>query len=143
MANEQARAMLAAARTLVDLLPAEHRAAIGNYVVAVKGVPVPDDADGKPDLEDSSVTDRDAHIAQWVVDALLGKANNCRKRLAQAERERLIADPQVENMPASVDGLVLSALSQPGYVPAALREDRNGQLRDRNEKRRVAQGGGV
>jgi len=54
-------------------------------------------------------------IKVWVLGALVGKLNNCRKRLTNQWIPKLIADPKVTNIPADVDNLVLVIRKREDY----------------------------
>jgi len=58
----------------------------------------------------------------WARDAVSGKLNKCSKRLVAEEQTRLINDPNVETIPATVDGILISHFSQPGYKNRAQRD---------------------
>ena len=59
---------------------------------------------------------------QWARDAVRGKLNKCSKRLVAEEQTRLINDPNVESIPATVDGILISHFSQSDYKNRAQRE---------------------
>jgi len=63
--------------------------------------------------------------ADWVMKALSGKVNNCKKRMTAAEVSRLKADPTVTLMPATDDELVVSAVAAAGYKNRTARDADN------------------
>tara|TARA_Y100000296_G_C5047712_1_gene193172 strand:+ start:330 stop:626 length:297 start_codon:yes stop_codon:yes gene_type:complete len=64
--------------------------------------------------------------ADWVMKAIAGKVNNCKKRMVKAEVERLKADSTVTSMPATDNDLVLSAVAAPGYMNRVARDAKEG-----------------
>ncbi len=61
-------------------------------------------------------------IVDWINKAIEGKINNCSKRLAQTEAERL-KNTGAKMIPASVSDLCKSALVNPGYLNRKKREE--------------------
>ena len=59
--------------------------------------------------------------AAWIQNATNVKIRKITNRIVIAEQERLIADPAAETIPATVEGIVRSHLSQDGYVKASER----------------------
>ena len=45
-------------------------------------------------------------VDDWIQQAIAGKINNCKKRMAQEAAQVLKADASVTNMPADDDGLI-------------------------------------
>ena len=74
------------------------------------------DADEKAMLND--ILD----IDDWVQKAVVGKVNNCKKRMAAQAAAVLKADASVETMPATDDGLVAALIARPGYKNRAARD---------------------
>ena len=74
------------------------------------------DADEKAMLND--LLDIDA----WVQSAVVGKINNCKKRMANTASVVLKADPSVETMPATDDGLIAALLARDDYKNRAERD---------------------
>ena len=54
-------------------------------------------------------------IQKWVQDAIDGKINNIKKRLLKEAQEKLFADPKIESIPASQEGLLNLYFSQQNY----------------------------
>lgn len=54
-------------------------------------------------------------IQKWVQDAIDGKINNIKKRLLKEAQEKLFADPKVDSIPASEEGLLNLYFSQQDY----------------------------
>ena len=52
------------------------------------------------------------NIDDWVQAAVLGKINKCGKRMANEATQVLKADPSVENMPATDEGLQKALLAR-------------------------------
>tara|TARA_R110000787_G_scaffold259869_2_gene365131 strand:+ start:210 stop:479 length:270 start_codon:yes stop_codon:yes gene_type:complete len=63
------------------------------------------------------------NIDAWVQEAVVGKVNNCKKRMAQQATTVLKADASVENMPATDDGLITALLARDDYKNRAERDD--------------------
>ena len=74
------------------------------------------DADEKAMLND--LLDIDA----WVQAAVAGKISNCKKRMAAQSSGVLKADPSVETMPATDDGLISALLARDDYKNRAERD---------------------
>tara|TARA_Y100000310_G_C20506728_1_gene726761 strand:- start:113 stop:439 length:327 start_codon:yes stop_codon:yes gene_type:complete len=75
------------------------------------------------DLRDTGDMDDPSDIVGWIfAGPFQGKINNCAKRMARAETERLKADPAVTSMPATDDALVASAAAAAGYKNRAARD---------------------
>ena len=54
-------------------------------------------------------------IQKWVQDAIDGKINNIKKRLLKEAQEKLFADPKIDSIPASEEGLLSLYFSQQDY----------------------------
>jgi hypothetical protein len=68
------------------------------------------------DLKDVGDIDDPQDVVGWIfAGPFQGKINNCAKRMATAEVQRLKKDPTVTSMPADDDALVESAAAAPGY----------------------------
>ena len=74
------------------------------------------DADEKAMLNDLLVIDA------WVQAAVVGKINNCKKRMAIEASAVLKADASVETMPATDDGLITALLARDDYKNRAERD---------------------
>tara|TARA_R110000823_G_C15652019_1_gene471076 strand:+ start:23 stop:292 length:270 start_codon:yes stop_codon:yes gene_type:complete len=64
-------------------------------------------------------------IDDWVQAAVLGKINNCKKRMAGQATAVLKADASVETMPATDDGLITALLARDDYKNRAERDAAN------------------
>jgi hypothetical protein len=62
------------------------------------------------------------NIDDWVQAAVVGKINNCKKRMAIEATAVLKADASVETMPATDDGLIDALLARPDYKNRAERD---------------------
>tara|TARA_R110000751_G_scaffold149401_1_gene254345 strand:+ start:443 stop:700 length:258 start_codon:yes stop_codon:yes gene_type:complete len=62
-------------------------------------------------------------IDDWVQQAVVGKINNCKKRMAIQATAVLKADSDVETMPATDDGLIAALLARDDYKNRAAREE--------------------
>ena len=54
-------------------------------------------------------------IQDWVDNALLGKINNCKKRMIAEWQPKLTADPDVESIPADDDKLIALIVARDDY----------------------------
>jgi len=61
-------------------------------------------------------------IDDWVQAAVVGKVNNCKKRMANDATAVLKADASVESMPATDDGLITALLARDDYKTRAERD---------------------
>jgi len=61
-------------------------------------------------------------IDDWVQAAVVGKVNNCKKRMAIQATAVLKADASVESMPATDDGLITALLARDDYKTRAERD---------------------
>tara|TARA_R100000687_G_scaffold28407_1_gene23951 strand:+ start:611 stop:880 length:270 start_codon:yes stop_codon:yes gene_type:complete len=61
-------------------------------------------------------------INDWVQQAVIGKINNCKKRMAIEAAAVLKADDSVESMPATDDGLITALLDRDDYKNRAERD---------------------
>ncbi len=61
-------------------------------------------------------------IDDWVQAAVVGKVNNCKKRMAVEATAVLKADASVETMPATDDGLITALLARDDYKNRAERD---------------------
>ena len=65
-------------------------------------------------------------IDAWVQSAVVGKINNCKKRMAIESTAILKADASVETMPATDDGLITALLARDDYKNRAERDAAEG-----------------
>ena len=61
-------------------------------------------------------------IDDWVQASVVGKVNNCKKRMAGQATAVLKADASVETMPATDDGLITALLARDDYKTRAERD---------------------
>jgi len=62
-------------------------------------------------------------IDDWVQQAVAGKINNCKKRMAAQATAVLKSDDSVETMPATADGLINALLARDDYKNRAERDE--------------------
>jgi len=74
------------------------------------------------DLDEKILLNDLLDIDDWVQLAVLGKINNCKKRMANGATAVLKADASVETMPATDDGLISALLSRDDYKNRAERD---------------------
>ena len=55
----------------------------------------------------------------WIQNAADVKMGKVKSRILTREQARLIADPAVETIPATIEGILQSYFSQDGYLKAA------------------------
>ncbi len=63
-------------------------------------------------------------------DAIDGKINNIKKRLLKEAQEKLFADPKIDSIPASEEGLLTLYFSQQDYKNRIDREVENNLTQD-------------
>ena len=66
-------------------------------------------------------------IEDWIVKAIEGKINKCKKRLIREWQQKLMDDPNVENIPANEDSLIELVTSRPDYKNREKREKMIGE----------------
>ena len=59
---------------------------------------------------------------EWVVGALDGKINNCKKRMLEQARQVLYADESVTQIPATDDRIIEMYVARPDYKNRAARD---------------------
>ena len=62
-------------------------------------------------------------VDDWIQQAVTGKINNCKKRMAQEATQVLKADASVTNMPADDDGLIAALAARDDYKNRVEREE--------------------
>ena len=62
-------------------------------------------------------------INQWVQNAVIGKINNCKKRMIAEWQPKLFADPTVENIPANEDDFINMVVARDDYKNMAQRRE--------------------
>ena len=63
-------------------------------------------------------------IEGWIKDAIIGKINNCKKRLIKEWQQKLMTDPNVDSIPANEDSLIELVTSRPYYENRIDRDER-------------------
>lgn len=61
-------------------------------------------------------------IEAWLRSAVRGKINQCRKRMVQTGIQMLMKDPNVNNIPATQDGVIAAMTGRPDYKDRQARE---------------------
>ena len=74
------------------------------------------------DLDEKILLNDLLDIDDWVQQAVVGKVNNCRKRAVNSAAAILKADPSIESMPATDDGLIAALLARADYKNRAERD---------------------
>ena len=74
------------------------------------------------DLDEKILLNDLLDIDDWEQLAVLGKINNCKKRMANGATAVLKADASVETMPATDDGLISALLARDDYKNRAERD---------------------
>ena len=74
------------------------------------------------DLDEKILLNDLLDIDDWVQLAVLGKINNCKKRMANGATAVLKADASVETMQATDDGLISALLARDDYKNRAERD---------------------
>ena len=73
-------------------------------------------------LDEKILLDNLLDINDWVQQAVIGKINNCKKRMANNAANVLKADSDVETMPATNDGLINALIARDDYKTRAERD---------------------
>lgn len=79
--------------------------------------------------EYKAIADHVISVEEWLQTAISEKAANCISRIIPRETERLINDPNVDNIPATKDALLFSHFSQPDYRDRAERDAEDSDLK--------------
>ena len=58
----------------------------------------------------------------WVMKAVAGKVNSCRKRMVRQWVPVLLNDPSIESIPGDVDSLIAMIVARPDYKNRAEKE---------------------
>lgn len=74
------------------------------------------------DLEYQAMSDILVDPRQWARDAVRGKVASCVKKVVRKEQDRLVKDPAISTIPATVDGILESHFAQPDYKTRAHRD---------------------
>ena len=61
-------------------------------------------------------------IDEWIIEAVAGKVANCRSRMLREWVPILLADPNIEDLPANEDSLIEFIVSHPTYKNRSARE---------------------
>jgi hypothetical protein len=54
-------------------------------------------------------------VDTWIQDAVIGKINNCKKRMVNEWQPILFADESVESIPATADGIIALVVARDDY----------------------------
>jgi len=68
------------------------------------------------DLEEKILQNELLDIQKWTQDAIQGKIGNIKARLLKEAQEKLLADPDIESIPATVEGMLELYFSRPYYL---------------------------
>ena len=74
------------------------------------------------DLDEKILLNDLLDIDDWVQAAVVGKINNCKKRMAIEATTVLKSDPSIESMPATDDGLIAALFDRDDYKNRAERD---------------------
>jgi len=61
-------------------------------------------------------------VEEWVVAAVRGKVNNCKKRLIREWQPIFFADPETRTIPASEDAFIAAIIARDDYKTRTARE---------------------
>jgi len=61
-------------------------------------------------------------IETWVTDAVKGKISKCKGRMLAEWQPKLLADPDIEYIPATESGLLATIVAHKGYKSRQARE---------------------
>ena len=62
-------------------------------------------------------------IDEWVQKAVIGKVNNCKKRLIREWQPKMFADPNVTSIPGDESGFIDLVFTHPDYKDRDAREE--------------------
>lgn len=71
---------------------------------------------------------------EWIKNAWMGKINNCKKRLLREWQPKLMADSNVDSIPANEEDLIMMIVSRPDYENRMQRDERE------EKERKIRQG---
>ena len=74
------------------------------------------------ELEEKILKNDLLDIQEWVDGAIDGKINNCKKRMLAEWQPKLMADPEVESIPATEEGLINLIVARADYKDRAARD---------------------
>jgi len=74
------------------------------------------------ELEKKILEEHLLDVQAWIEAAVEGKINQCRKRTVASHTQTLINDPEVENIPATSDGICENLFNSAGYQNRAERD---------------------
>jgi hypothetical protein len=75
------------------------------------------------DLQWAALADIVSDPDTWALGAVMGKVDRCVEKVVAKEQQRLLDDPTVETIPATVESILESHFSQPDYKPRAERAE--------------------
>jgi len=75
------------------------------------------------DAEEACLKNDLLDINDWIQKAVIGKINNCRKRLIKEWQPKLFADPNVTSIPGDEVGFVDMVFTHPDYKDRVTREE--------------------
>ena len=75
------------------------------------------------DIDEQVLNSQLFDIKEWLQGALTGKINNVKTRLLLEAQGMLIADPEIDTLPASEDGILELYFSRPYYKNREEREE--------------------
>ncbi len=73
------------------------------------------------DLQWQAMADIVVDPETWAKEATTSKMHSCIEKVVAKEQKRLLEDPNVETIPATVEGILQSHFEQPGYKTRAER----------------------
>lgn len=68
-------------------------------------------------------------IEVWIKAAIVGKVNNCKKRLIKEWQPKLFNDPEIEFIPANEDDLIDIIISHKDYKNREKREKESNKIK--------------
>ncbi len=74
------------------------------------------------DREEACLKNDLMDVDDWVQKAVIGKINNCKKRLIREWQPKMFADPSVTSIPGDEDGFVDAVFAHPNYKDRVTRE---------------------
>ena len=62
------------------------------------------------------------NVEQWVQDAVKGKISKCKDRMIAQWQPKLLADPEITNIPATEQGFLNTILTHKDYKNRSMRD---------------------
>lgn len=67
---------------------------------------------------------------EWLKNAWIGKVNNCKKRFIREWQQKLMADPNVESVPAHEEEFINMVIARPDYKNRVERDQEEAEKKE-------------